>query len=192
MTDLSKGAVAAPKILEPHPLDLPGAPMPGKRAEEVRTERRRRADMDYEYESKLGVDHALLDHSKFAYRWINDIAGRLHHKTVNDDWDIVRDPKVPDEKGHIDGAQVRHLAQSNIDGSPLWTYLCRKPLVYHNADRARKQRQTDANIADIARGKHTSDKQGNALASTEQPTTYIPDGGISITHEQAKVTSYKP
>jgi hypothetical protein len=174
MADPKQGAIVAPET--------------SKRAEEVRSERRRRADTTHEYSHRLSVNEALLDHTRFAYRFINDTGGRLHERTVNDDWDVVKDPSVKsDADGN--GAPVRKLVGTNLDGSPVYAYLCQKPIEYHRADRAQKQRRTDETMKSIVQGKS---KDPDAL-SIEQPTAYIPsDGGTSVTYAQAKATSYKP
>ncbi len=159
-----------------------------RRVEQVKQERRRRADTSYEYNHRLSVNHALLDHGNFAYRFINDTSGRLHELTVNDDWDVVKDPSVKTDNDNT-GAPVRKLVGANQDGSPIYAFLCRKPLQYHKEDRKRKAQRTDEMMAQIKRG---AVKSPDGAAALDQSTTYIPDGGISITQAKGKVTSYQP
>lgn len=158
-----------------------------KRTEEVRAQRRRRADTTGEYGGKLHVDDALLDHNKFAYRWVNDSAGRVDHLTVKDDWDIIRDPSVKDDS-NSEGAPVRQLVGSKVDGSPLYAYLCRKPIEFHNEDRAKKQARTNDLEKEIMKGV----VKGQGALSTDNGTAYIPDGGKNSISDAKGTHTYKP
>ncbi len=192
------------KVLTPHPDDVSSSPsvnplekilaeagvvpVQSKRIEEVKTERRRRADTSNEFTHRLSVNHALLDHGKYAYRFVNDTSGRLHELTVNDDWDVVKDPSVKTDNNN-EGAPVRKLVGANQDGSPVYAFLCRKPLQYHKDDRKRKSQRTDELMAQIKRG---AVKSPDGAAALDKSTTYIPDGGISITQAKGKVSSFQP
>lgn len=161
-----------------------------KRAEEQRAKRRRRADTTHEGYMRLGVRDDLLDRKKFAYRWINDSAGRIEALTKRDDWDIVVDPDIK-EDSKSEGAPVRELVGAKKDGTPLYAYLCKKPLDWHREDRAKKLREVNKLEADLKRGQL---KDAGAL-SADNPSAYIPDGGISMTAEagnRRKSASYEP
>jgi hypothetical protein len=195
MADPKQGAPVAPtanvvrmKEPEPHPLDVRPPPAPTKRIEAERQERRRRRDTDVEFFDRHGVDKSLLD-PNFEYRWFNDRPGRIHNMTVNDDWDFVEDPRLPVNPGDMHGARVRQVAEANKDGSALYRYLLRKPKDFYREDYAKKQQRTDEQMGALKRGVV---KGADGQPVMDQSKTYVPEGGISITHEQAKVSSYKP
>ena len=195
-TETKRSTLSLVKQLEPHPADLiQPPPPPTARIEEVRAERRRRTDTSQEYNTRLSVNEGLMDRHKYAYRFINDTGGRLHELTVNDDWDVVKDPRVKSDNDN-QGAPVRKLVGSNQDGSPIYAYLCRKLKTYYVADRKSKAKRTDDLEAELKRGvvrPITVDGVKEATASTADPTVYIPEGGISISHApRAKVTQYQP
>lgn len=180
MTDSTRAVLTVPASKE-----QPAAP--GKRTEEIRAQRRRRADTTGEHGGRLNVNEALLDHNQFAYRWINDSAGRVDHLTTKDDWDIIRDPTVKDDS-NSEGAPVRQLVGSKVDGSPLYAYLCRKPIEFHKEDRAKKQARTTELEKQIMRGVV---KAPGAL-STDNATAYIPDGGSNSISDAKGTQTYKP
>lgn len=159
----------------------------GKRTEETRAQRRRRADTTGEFGGKLHVNDALLDHTKFAYRWINDSAGRVDELTIRDDWDIIRDPTIKDDS-NSEGAQVRQLVGSKVDGSPLYAYLCKKPIEFQKEDRAKKQARTNELEKQIMRGV----VKGPGTLSTDNGTAYIPDGGSNSITDSKGTQTYKP
>lgn len=162
-----------------------------KRAEEQRAQRRRRADTTHEGYMRLGVNEALLDRKKFAYRWINDTNGRIDAMTKRDDWDIVTDPNIK-EDSKSEGAQVRQLVGAKQDGSPLFAYLCRKPIEYHKEDRAKKQKPLDEQDAQLKKGIVNS---RDALSASD-PNAYVPKDGISFSEEagarKGPPQSYEP
>jgi hypothetical protein len=179
MTDSNRAVLTVPAKAAPQAT--------GKRTEETRAHRRRRADTTGEFGGKLHVSDELLDHSQFAYRWINDSAGRIEELTIRDDWDIIRDPKIKDDS-NSEGAQVRQLVGSKKDGSPLYAYLCRKPIEFQKEDRAKKQARTDELEKQIMRGV----VKGQGTLSTDNGTAYIPDGGSNSITDAKGTQTYKP
>lgn len=164
MTDVEQPAVAGTEKRGP------GRPPNSTRATEVRAQRRRRADTPESY-GRLTVNHELLDHANYAYRWINDAPGRIEAKTVRDDWDILRDPAIK-EDGNNEGAQVRQLVGATADGKPFYAYLCKKPIEFHREDRVKKQRALDEAETELKRG---FQKDPNALSANDRHA-YIPGG----------------
>ena len=161
-----------------------------KRAEEVRRERRRRNDLDDESNAPLAVNHKYLDHSNYEYRFINDIPGRMQ-KMYDQDWDKVEDPRVKAD-ANSEGAAIRKLVGANKDGSPLYSYLCRKPKWMHEEDRARKMKSVDETEAALKRGQ-TGDNQA---LSADNPHAYIPGGRkevVSVSSQQGRrAQTYEP
>lgn len=158
----------------------------GKRAEETRARRRRRAEASYEGHVRLTVNEDLLDRDNFAYRWVNDTTDRIRRFTKDDDWDKVTDTDIK-ENSNSQGAEVRQLVGSNEDGSPLYAYLLRKPIEFHREDRALKQKRIDETEKSIKRGVHAG---GEAL-SADNDKGYVPKAGISMSESKGG-TEYKP
>lgn len=145
-----------------------GPGRPRREQAEERTERRRRNLQSTG--GRLGVDPALLDHSKYAYRWINDEPGRLVTKTKHDDWDMV--PNSGEKEDNTDlGAMVSIVVGTMPDGSPKRAFLCRKLRKFYEEDHAAAQAELDAQIAQLRRG---NDRNGAAQSD------YVPLGAISI------------
>lgn len=127
---------------------------PSKRAEQVRTQRRRRSD-NLGARKNLALTAVDLDRENYAYRIVNDDEARLHRMTVQDDWDIC----LKDGTGTtFDNATDEELGSAHSiivgakkDGSPKRAYLCRKPLDLHRQDRLAKQRRLDE-LDDAIRG----------------------------------------
>lgn len=159
-------------------------PVTAKRAEEQRAKRRRRADTSYEGAHRLSVNHELLDHNKFAYRFVNDIGDRIVDKTVRDDWDKVLDPDVKEDTDGL-GAPIRKVVGRNVDGSPLYSYLLKKPKEFFDEDAKKKSLRRDELDATIKRGQHV----GPAVQGADTTNSYTPDGGISV---QSKAGNYNP
>lgn len=162
-------------------------PKPGKRAAETRTRRRQRAAGSYEGRIRLSVNEDLLDRENFAYRWVNDSHGRIDAFTKRDDWDVMTDPAIK-EDANSEGAQIRQLVGSKEDGSPLYAYLCKKPLEYHREDQARRAERVDELESSIKRGQH---KDG-ASADDPKGQYYVPDDGIHMETGKQATAEYKP
>ena len=136
-------------------------------------ERRRKARGEGELTGvRLGVLASSLDHTKYVYRWINDVGGRLQAKTVEDDWDVVMKDGVKEDSADL-GNAVSEVVGSKPDGSPMRAYLCRKPRRFYEEDQAEKTKALDAQLADLKRGR---DRSGAALPGAD----YVPSSGISM------------
>jgi hypothetical protein len=108
---------------------------------QIKQERRRRNTSDGLGKTRrLALDESKLDRENFEYRWVNDVPGRIHHMTVNDDWDVVTDHSgaMKDDNASM-GAGVSAYAGVQKNGSALSTVLLRKPKDFCEQDRARKQ-----------------------------------------------------
>lgn len=135
------------------------------------TERRRRQEADT-VGKRLGVNTAMLDHAKFAYRWVNDAPARLFKLTQQDDWDIVKANGETVKQDNSDlGDAVSIVVGTKPDGSAMRAYLCRKPRRFHEDDKQKKQTELDEQLAQLRRGN---------TAAGEAQGDYVPSGGIRI------------
>lgn len=144
----------------------PVAQPESKRAVEVSAQRRRRQDTGPLAGLKLHVEER---HKKpgYKYRWITDDERRIYDKTVNDDWDPVKNPAV---EGTGEGTVVSRIVGKDASGKPIRAILCEKPEEFYKADKAKELRdKVDAREEAIKRGV-TGDPRG-----LSGPRTYIPN-----------------
>lgn len=136
-----------------------------KRAQETQRTRRRRSDSGPLAGLKLAVPEDLKEPG-FEYRWVNDDEVRIHAKTVEDDWDVVKSKAID---GTGEGTPVSRNVGRTESGAPLRAVLCRKPLDWYRVDKAKEQERLKTQETHI--------KQGGAPAAggLQGPTTYIPD-----------------
>lgn len=120
---------------------------------------------------KLGVNPDLLDHSKYAYRWLNDEQnGRIVLKTQHDDWDLVSENGEKEDNTDL-GGKVSVIVGAHKDGSPKRAYLARKLKTFYEEDRAEAQKALDRQLTELRRG--------NARDGSSQ-SDYVPHEGISM------------
>jgi hypothetical protein len=141
------------------------------RSDEELPARRRRNDMET-VGKRLAVNTNLLDYDRFSYRFINDAPARLFQMTQQDDWDIVTQNGAIVKSDSTDlGDAVSVVVGTKPDGSPLRSYLCRKPRKFYDDDQKKKQTDLDEQLSQLRRGNtKAGDLQGD----------YIPSGGIRI------------
>lgn len=134
----------------------------GSRKKEDRETRRRRRNsgMVRHTMGRLGVNPDLLNHEKYAYRFINDEQnGRMQIKVEHDDWDVVlNDGGVKEDSTDL-GSAVSIVVGSHKDGSPKRAYLCRKLKTYFDEDKAEAQKLLDEQMAQLVRG---NDRNGGS------------------------------
>jgi hypothetical protein len=146
----------------------PGRP---PRTEEVKTERRRRADSATAAGLKLHVPQDMKDEANFAYRWANDKPGRLHQMTVQDDWDVVSTDR-PDQLTAASEGSVMRRAVDKVTGDNA--VLLKKPRHYFEADRLEKQKPVDEIEKALRRGAAPSSE---GISGSE---AYVPGGKNTI------------
>ena len=169
------------------------APQENPRAEAVREERRRRTDVSLEGRAPLDWPERLIADPRYVYHTFNDVGNRMHSKTVQDDWDIVRDVTEPDPDGRAEGAQARKLVGSTKDGKPIFAYLCRKRKDWFDEDFRKRQRKLDEQDQQIKTGKIAgSSESGAAALSADSPHAYVPSGGLSVRADTKEPSGYKP
>lgn len=135
------------------------------RAAEVQSERRRKRGGSRA--GKLAVPEEMLDRENFVYRWANDKNNRLSDLTVNDDYEIVRNPAI---EGAGEGTPVTRNVGTN-DGKPLMGYLLRKPKRFHEADQKERLQSIDVMEDEIRRGgtAHLTNEDRTDLKATYTP-----------------------
>ncbi len=134
--------------------------------------RRRRVANASDIGLRLGISPSILDVANYEYRWINDDErSRLHAKTQEDDWDVVRnDGSVKEDSADL-GNAISRIVGTKKTGEPMRAYLCRKPKMYFDDDQKAKKAELDRQLADLRRGKS---------ASGDSQSDYIPTSGIRI------------
>lgn len=143
-------------------ITLPTAPQAQPaRVEAEKKARRRRADTSETRNMKLSVPPEQLD-PNFSYRWFNDTPGRIHDKTVNDDWEIV-------EKASEHVPTRRHVG-AEITGQSREAVLLRKPKAFYEEDKGKEQRRITEREEAMRRGV-TEDSKG-----LPGPNVYVPGG----------------
>jgi hypothetical protein len=140
--------------------------------EESQPRRRKSATSGELTGQRLGVPKSILDHDRFAYRWINDDTGsaRIYAKTKEDDWDIVANDGELCDSADL-GNAVSKIVGTAPDGSALRAYLCRKPRGFFDEDQKAKSAELDRQMAELRRG---NTRSGEAQAD------YIPASGIRM------------
>jgi len=123
----------------------PGRPRTVREEDEALPARRGvRASGGGSLTSILSVPEEKLDRKRFEYRWIVDEGQRLHNLTVNDNYDIMSADMLGLSKSDDRSDAYRARTGMKADGSgPQYEYLCRKPRVYAEEDRAVRQKAND-------------------------------------------------
>lgn len=132
-------------------------------------ERRRKPNMETTG-GRLGVNPAILDLQRFAYRWMNDDPARIMTKTQNDDWDLVFEDGAKEDNTDL-GNAVSVVVGTKPDGSPKRAYLCRKLKTYFDEDKAAEQVALDEQLNQLRRGNS---------ANGEAQSDYVPRSGIRL------------
>jgi len=133
--------------------------------------RRRRVD-GQTLGKRLAVNTSSLDFTKFAYRFINDAPARLFQKTQQDNWNLVTaDGKEIKEDSTDLGAAISVVVGTKVDGSPMRSFLCRKPRKFYEEDEKTKAEDLDEQLSQLRRGNS---------AAGELQGDYATSGGIKI------------
>ncbi|RYE68208.1 MAG: hypothetical protein EOO81_09635 [Oxalobacteraceae bacterium] len=141
------------------------------RAEQVRTERRRKPGAVAHTGIQLGVDESKLDRTNYAYRLVNDANGRVQQLEAQD-WDPAPEQALIGSTGE-GTIQAKHAG--HIEGKEFKAVLMRKPKWMHDEDQAAKQRPLDEMDQAIVRG------QNHAASEPQLATgTYTPGGGNTL------------
>ncbi len=149
-----------------------------KRAEQVATERRRRRDDNPTgFSSKFQI--AGREDEKDRYHWALDEPGRV--QTLQEqDWEFL------DGTGHADspdqqpnGTRLERHGMTNEAGHSVRHVAMRKLRKFDDEDNAKEQAINDQRMAAIERGQVSSPTE--TIQKVKGSSTYVPDGGITIT-----------
>ncbi len=140
------------------------------RAEQVRTERRRKPGSVVHTGVQLGVDEGKLDRQNYAYRLVNDANGRVQQLTAQD-WDPAPEQALVGSTGE---GTVQSKHAGHIEGKAFNAVLMRKPINMHNEDQAAKQKPLDEMDEAIRRG------AGHAAEPSLSSGTYTPGGANTL------------
>lgn len=142
------------------------------RADEIRTERRRKPGNVLQTGKKLAVNEAALDRDNFEYRFFNDTPGRIQ-AAYDNDWDTVTDPTV---KPDADGAGTVIEKVVGTDGSkPTKGVLMKKRRDWYQQDQKEKRAHLDKIEESIRRGAAHRNEADLAGA-----VSYTPEGGNTL------------
>lgn len=104
---------------------------------------RRRSAVQMAANNTLAVDESKLDRAKWEYRWIVDENGRLHNLLNNDEYYLLSADLGGATNQEGDAYRRQVGVQTDGSGKPRYQYLCRKPKVYAEEDRAARQKAND-------------------------------------------------
>lgn len=142
------------------------------RADEVRTERRRKRGATSLPGTKLTVDESKLDRQNFAYRWAKDHGARMPQLHA-DDWDPAPGEAVIGSQGA--GTVGTKIGGTDEQGKPYGMVLMRKRKDWYDADQKEKQKPLDAIDASIRGGsvheRNEPDLRGSAYTPGQNTIT---------------------
>lgn len=139
------------------------------RADQVRTERRRKPGATNVSGLKLHIEKDKLDPA-YEYRWVNDTPGRVQ-QLYGDDWDKVEDGSIVSSPGTV---PTQHVGSDN--GQPINAVLMRKLKTFYQADQKEKQAPLDAMDESIRRGVNHQ----NAEPELRGDVAYTPGGSNTV------------
>lgn len=138
------------------------------RADQVRTERRKKPGSTSISGLKLHIDKDKLDPA-YEYRWVNDTPGRVN-ELYGRDWDKVEDASIGSSAGTI---PTMHVGSEG--GTPINAILMRKRKEFYEADQKERQAPLDAMDAAI-RGGTIHEQTSPELAGA----AYTPGGSNTL------------
>jgi hypothetical protein len=137
----------------------------GSRADEVRTERRRKPGSVVAQGLKLHVPDAAKD-DNYVYRWVNDTGQRVQQMTDND-WDPAP----------YEGKSTEARVVGTDGGKPTNGILMRKRKDWHEADQKDKRK----NLAEVDKAIQRGTVHATAGEADLSGVDYTPGNGNSIT-----------
>lgn len=152
------------------------------RADKVAGERRRRNSSSLNRMAQYKLDfipESLLDKANYVYRWINDTPGRLRMATKMDDYEKVSaselGPGFAMDATDSEGGDTVRMYAGIEGGSPVYTYLCKKPRDFWEDDNEeiveRREAMMDGRIFHAEGG----ESEGGRTDLSED-VAYVPKG----------------
>ena len=138
--------------------------MTTKTVSKSRTERRRKSGEHGRARLKLSVPDLP---GYFCY-WANDTGTRLHDLTRDDDYDYVSKSEIGDHVGESGtgnsdlGTKVRVLVGTD-DNGPVYAYLLKKKLDFHQEDQAEKEAERRKKEEALHRGSDQIENQYGSI-----------------------------
>ena len=165
--------------------DRPRRGRPPRQAAVAETRRRRQpGTLNRMVQFKLDIiPPEDLDLQNYVYRWIDDRPGRLRMATEADDYDFVTtselgrnfDPAVTDSESD---ERVRMFCETSANGQPVYTYLCKKPRSFWEADNDEVVRMREDMMAGrVYRGEATEGQE----QTRDEDSFYVPTG-VQVGH----------
>lgn len=147
--------------------------MANTRAEEIRSERRRKPGDTNHLRQRLTIDENLKD-PRFEYRFANDEPGRVEY-LQSQDYDLVHDRSgklKSDATG--EGTPVSVIVGTNADGSPKRAFLMRKRKDWLEADKKEKSARIRDRVKSMNVGAGSAPEERSL-----QGKTYVPGGATN-------------
>jgi hypothetical protein len=146
------------------------------RADEVRTERRKKPGQMAYGGGRLAVDESMLDRNTYEYRWVSDAPGRVQ-RLHDEDWDRVNDPAIKPD-ANTKGTVLSVHGGTEASGKNVDQILMRKRKEWFDEDQKEKLRpmeevdkQLRSGQADVIAADTDADLANHA---------YVPGGGNSM------------
>lgn len=119
----------------------------------------------------------MLDTKNFVYRWINDTPGRLRMATKMDDYDKVSaselGPGFAMDATDSEGGDTVRMYAGIEGGQPVYTYLCKKPRDFWEADNEEVVDKREAMMEGRIYHGEATDEDGRDLSEEH---AYVPAG----------------
>jgi len=108
----------------------------------------------------------------YYLRWCNDTGSNMFDITTNDDYEYVLRDEISNQVGESGdgntdiGSKVRVLVDKDENGSPIYQYLMKKKLEFHEEDvveneRLRRKRESSLRRGDDSTGKPVDHQYGS-------------------------------
>ncbi len=152
------------------------------RAEVVASQRRRRKVGTLNRMAQLKLDciePESLDLENYVYRWVNDESSKLRGATKMDDYDFVSTHELGEgfDAENTDSEsteRVRMLVGESKGGKPIYSYLCKKPRAFWEADNSEQvTAREDMMAGRVYRGEATEEDERPQEADDK---FYVPEG----------------
>lgn len=143
--------------------EAPMVEQPKKRGRPPKVKRRRKQVREMGALTIPAEIQAKATRDGVELRWFNDIRGRVHNKTTNDDWDVV------DGMDQINGG--KHTREGEFK-----MVLCQKPKEFCEEDRAKKEQERRDKMANRFKGETWQDAKAGGRSEFVDKSSTISRG----------------